>query len=478
MRAVYGDAPKYKMVFGNSLLPFDDGHGNETKIFMINNQLHLKYKGTTDGGISAYIFSIYDPSTETMTNIYAPVNDESKKGHGAPLYTSGTHLLEEMKNFVISTNPRSPDGYFFSTATRLLEKRGLDRELYVSSAIDLPHKVELPDYAWQPSTQHFNPKLTLSQHLYKNRTFYGWLVNENAKEIPKMKHSLLLSKGQNCEADFFGISGKRPLLKVIDAQLHVTIDPKGSAGVCGFMLELYKNMYDQPEYISINTMRLSAGTHLIEETSQYKIFEQQTSPEGFIYDPQNWTLTYKTEKTALSRSKFFNAAPTPEEFVFGWAIDENALLPPKPQYKAVIGYPTGLVENDTEYTAGNYVHFFIVDGKINIHYRPQKSKPYRGYTSYAISVYDFETQTEKTFHFPLITKSGHAFDEGLHPLKELSNYKMSIDSVAPDSSTFIGNTTMVAKDGYNIPLTLPADNTTSEQRRLEGKFLGWVIEEE
>lgn len=179
---------------------------------------------------------------------------------------------------------------------------------------------------------------------------------------------------------------------------------------------------------------------------------------------------------------------------------------PKPKYKIIIGYPSALFRDGGH---GNNVRFESINGKMHIDYKIKKEPPHGGFLSYSFSIYDFATQSEKKIDIQLISKQakdGHVFEDGIHPIKELSGYTISSDQTSPDGYTFVEKNFTITKDGRSIPLiakeyTQLADKVPlwlkedevgkveevyhayetkkyTPEKKLEGTFYGWIITEE
>jgi hypothetical protein len=175
----------------------------------------------------------------------------------------------------------------------------------------------------------------------------------------------------------------------------------------------------------------------------------------------------------------------------------------KPKHKIAIGYATVFFEDGGR---GNLVKVETLNGKLHIEYTQVKEPPFAGYLSYAISIYDFNTQIEKIVNLPLIEKSAHVYEDGLHLIPELSQYTLDPSLAAPDGFTYNEESAIARKGDKAYSLTpteylyltenmmayYPKSTLVYDQsphpdytagrykikRLLDGKFLGWVIEEE
>lgn len=323
------------------------------------------------------------------------------------------------------------------------------------------------------------------------------------------KYALLLVAPSDMYKDG---EGYRTEIIEIDGKMHTRSRKDTSGGVLSYTFAKQdlrtKQIKEYQVTVPQNRGRIATSTFPIPELQSMTVSTNNTSPDGFTYTSCKMPDNEARKAPCLIKDNkpiYLEEHSDPLTRFVGWIIDETP-PPPPPKHKIAIGYVTSFFEDGG---LGNLVSFETVNSKLHINYTQVKEPPFAGYDSYAISIYDFATQTEKIINLPLISKSAkgwHVYEDGLHPIPELSQYKLNANPKSPDGYTYNEEASLAVKDDnafslvptaylyqtenmmeyYKKDMPISPESPLSgytagkykRKYRREGDFLGWVIEEE
>lgn len=323
------------------------------------------------------------------------------------------------------------------------------------------------------------------------------------------KYALLLVAPSDMHEDGEGYSTE---IIELDGKMHTRSGKDTTGGVLSYTFAKQdlrtKQIKEYQVPVPQNRGRIAVGTFPIPELQSMTVSTNNTSPDGFTYtsckmpDDEVWEVPCLIKD---NKPIYIDQHTRPLTRFIGWIVEETP-PPSPPKHKIAIGYMTAFFQDGG---LGNLVSFETVNGKLHINYTQVKEPPFAGYDSYAISIYDFATQSEKIINLPLISKSAkgwHVYEGGTHLISELSQYTLDPNPTSPDGYTYNDEASLAIKNGYafplvrkeylyraeNIPEWYKEDTTIypesplqgytagkyKEGLRLEGEFLGWIIDEE
>lgn len=160
----FGTPPQHELVFSTSRY---DLHAPVHVDFILRNQkLHMKLTPKKEQE-TVYVkeLFVYNGQKESVRKIHYQMPERLNSQHDSEL------LVAELKDFLIDSNSKSPDGYEFVPGN--YRSRGLLGELFGSHAGRYVPRVKkagdgsyaIPDYG--------------TAYWYDNFNFIGWLVNSN-----------------------------------------------------------------------------------------------------------------------------------------------------------------------------------------------------------------------------------------------------------------------------------------------------------